>query len=404
MSRHAARIERRPWSRSLSGAVFCLILLALALGACEKRPPTTAAPEQLSLTPVSFVALPGWRADEVGAALPAFRRSCAKLLAEPDKTPSGPDGTALESRDWRPACRALSDLRDGDDAAVRVYFERWFQPYRAGNRGDPEGLFTGYYEPELHGSRRPSKRYTVPLYGPPQDLVTANLGEFDDSLKGKRIAGHVVGGLLKPYSTRAEIEAGALKGKAPVLLWVDDPIAAFFLAVQGSGRVILEDGSVVRLGYVAQNGRSYRSIGRILVERGAMALEDVSLQSIRGWLEAHPGEAKALMDQNTAYVFFRELTEDGPIGTEGVALTLGRSLAVDPAFVSLGVPIWLDIESPQAGQRIRRLVVAQDTGSAIKGAVRGDLFWGFGPQAEDMAGRMRSRGSYYLLLPRTEAR
>lgn len=339
----------------------------------------------------------------MGDALPAFRRSCAKLMSEPAKTRAGPAGTTLEARDWRPACVALSSLQDGDSEGGRAYFEHWFQPYRAGNRGYPEGLFTGYYEPELHGSRHRDKRYTVPLYGLPKDLVAANLGEFDESLKGKHITGRVVGGFLKPYPTRAEIEAGALDGKAPVLLWIDDPIAAFFLAIQGSGRVVLEDGSVVRLGYAAQNGRRYRSIGKILVERGVMALEDVSLQSIRAWLEAHPGEARALMDQNTAYVFFRKLTGDGPIGTEGVVLTPGRSLAVDAAFVSLGTPIWLDIEEARASQRIRRLVIAQDTGSAIKGAVRGDLFWGFGREAEDMAGRMRFRGGYYLLLPRAKS-
>ncbi|HYB11112.1 MAG TPA: MltA domain-containing protein, partial [Alphaproteobacteria bacterium] len=278
--------------------------------------------------------------------------------------------------------------------------EKWLKPFRAGNNGSADGLFTGYYEPELQGSRQAGGRFTVPLYGRPDDLVTVDLGEFDDSLKGKHVAGHVSGGALKPYATRAEIEAGAIAGKARELFWVDDPVELFFLQIQGSGRVILEDGTVVRVGYVAQNGRSYRSIGKILVDRGDMPLEAVNLQSLKEWLRAHPSEAKSLMDQNASYVFFREMSGDGPKGAEGVALTPGRSLAVDPKFVSYGVPIWLDIESPKKGERIQRLVVAQDTGGAIKGPVRGDLFWGFGSEAEAMAGVMRSQGSYYLFLPR----
>jgi membrane-bound lytic murein transglycosylase A len=370
----------------------------VTLAACEPRPP--AAP-RLTLTPVAFDALPGWETDRVAEALPALRRSCARLEARPDDAAAGPAGSGVTVRDWRAPCAALADPGAGDGRAARAYFKRWFRPYRAGNNGEPDGLFTGYYEPELHGARRPGGRYTVPLYGLPRDLVTADLGAFDDSLKGKRITGHVVGSSLRPYPTRAEIEAGALKGKAQPVVWVDDPVEAFFLEIQGSGRVVLADGTVMRVGYVGQNGRSYRAIGRVLVERGDMTLDQVNLFSIKAWLRAHPQDAKALMDRNPAYVFFRELKGEGQVGAEGVALTPGRSLAVDPRFVSYGTPVWLDIESPEAaGARLRRLVIAQDTGSAIKGPVRGDLFWGFGLHAEDMAGRMRARGNYYLLLPR----
>ena len=360
-------------------------------------------PEHLTLARVTFAELPGWREDAVAEVLPAFRQSCAKLGTEPDDSRGGPERTSLRVRDWRAACAALASVGDGDGAAARAYFERWFLPYRAGNGGEAEGLFTGYYEPELHGARERSGRYATPLYGPPADLVMVELGEFDASLEGRRIAGRVLDGALKPYATRAEIEAGALDGMAPVLLWVDDPIEAFFLQIQGSGRVVLGDDAVVRVGYAGWNGRRYRAIGKSLVERGAMTLDETSLQSIRAWLRAHPDEAKAVMDENSAYVFFRENAGDGPIGAEGVVLTPGRSLAVDPRFVPLGLPIWLDIESPEPGQRLRRLVIAQDTGSAIKGPVRGDLFWGFGPEAETMAGRMRAKGGYYLLLPETAA-
>ena len=336
-------------------------------------------------------------------AVPVLRRSCAVLAAAPDESVVGPAGTAVRARDWRAACDALASVRDDDDAASRSYFEHWFRPYRAGNNGESEGLFTGYYEPLLHGARARFGPYTTPLHGRPQDLVTVELGDFDSALRGKRIAGRVTEGALKPYPARAEIEAGALDGAAPVLLWVDDPVEAFFLQVQGSGRVDLADGETVRVGYAGWNGRAYRSIGKLLVERGAMTLEEASLQTIQAWLRGHPDEAKAVMDEDAAYVFFREIEGDGPIGAEGVVLTPGRSLAVDPRFIPLGQPLWLDIESPETGKRLRRLAVAQDTGGAIKGPVRGDLFWGFGPAAETMAGRMRARGEYYLLLPRPAA-
>lgn len=348
----------------------------------------------MTFAPVRFADLPGWKEDQPSAALPALRRSCAKHAGE------SAAAAALPAHDIRPACAALAAAGELGDAAARGFLERWFQPYRAGADGNAEGLFTGYYEPELSGARHAGGRFNVPLYGVPKDLVTVDLGAFDDSLKGKHVTGRVRGTALQPYPTRAEIEAGALRGTAPEVLWVGDQIDAFFLQIQGSGRVILDDGSVVRVGYAGQNGRRYRSIGKILVERGVLSLEDVTLQSLKAWLRAHPAEARALMDENAAYVFFHELKGDGPVGAEGVVLTPERSLAVDPAYVPLGLPLWLDIESPEAGQRIRRLVVAQDTGSAIKGAVRGDLFWGHGARAEAMAGRMRAKGGYFLLLPR----
>ena len=331
-----------------------------------------------------------------------MRRSCAKLLAKPEEASADADEKTQWRRGLRPACTALASLPDGDEAAARAYFERWFRPYRASSQGGSDGLFTGYYEPELAGAKHKGGRYQVPLLGEPRDLVMVDLGAFDESLKGKHVSGRVEGHALVPYPTRAEIEAGALEGKAPELLFVADAIELFFLQIQGSGRVVLDDGSVVHVGYAAANGRRYSSIGKLLVERGAMTLPAVNLASLKAWLRSHPGEAASLMDENASYVFFRELTGDGPIGGEGVALTPGRSLAVDAKFIPLGLPLWLDIESPSAGGRIRRLVIAQDVGGAIKGPLRGDLFWGHGAEAEDMAGRMRSSGSYYLLLPRGE--
>ncbi len=230
------------------------------------------------------------------------------------------------------------------------------------------------------------------------------LGLFRPAWRGERIGGRVEAGQLKPYATRAEIERGALAKRDLELFWVDDPVDAFFLHIQGSGRIRLPDGAVARIGYDGQNGRPYVPIGRILAERGALARDDVSMQTIRAWLAAQPGEAAALMDENPSYVFFRELTGEGPVGAQGVVLTAGRSLAVDRTFLPLGVPLWLDLDDPKEGNgKLRRLVVAQDTGGAIRGPVRGDLFWGFGPEAAERAGMMKDRGTYYLLLPRDVA-
>ena len=287
------------------------------------------------------------------------------------------------------------------DDQARAFFEGSFVPYLAADNDKTEGLFTGYFEPELAGARMRGAGFATPLLRRPPDLVSADLGPFRPSWRGERTAGRVVDGQLRPYPTRAEIERGALARDHLALLWVASPIDAFFLQIQGSGRVRLPDGSLVAVGYAGDNGRPYVAIGRLLIERGALTRDQVSLATIRAWLKAHPDEAGALMDANPSYVFFREITGPAPLGSEGVALTPGRSLAVDRAFVPLGVPVWLDIA--QGDRRWRRLMVAQDTGGAIRGPVRGDVFWGTGPTAEAQAGGMRAHGEYVILLPRTVA-
>ena len=260
----------------------------------------------------------------------------------------------------------------------------------------------------MNGAAAPGGRFTVPIHGLPADLVSVDLGLFSDEYGSRTIIGRVVDGALLPYPRRGEIAAGALRGKAPVLAWVDDPVDAFFLHVQGSGRIGLAGGGVMRVGYAGANGRAYVSIGRALIENGALDREEVSLQSIRAWLAANPDRVAEILALNPSYVFFRELVGDGPLGAQGVALTPGRSLAVDRGYLPLGAPIWLDIMAPSAAagapdRSLRRLVVAQDTGGAIKGPLRGDLFWGFGPEAEAVAGRMKHPGSYVLLLPKALA-
>jgi membrane-bound lytic murein transglycosylase A len=371
-----------------------LLWLAVLLAGCTPAPP----PPQLTLTPVGFEALPGWAADRTTDALSAFLKSCAALDAQVDAAAIGPPTLNMTAASWRRACAAARST-PMTDAAARDFFTANFTPYLAGNRADTTGLFTGYYEPLLHGARHAGARYRTPILARPPDLVMVDLGRFRPAWRGERVAGRVVSGNLLPYPTRAEIEHGALDANRLALFWVDDPIAAFFLQVQGSGRIELPDGTQTRLAYDGQNGQPYVALGKVLVARGALSLDNVSLPSIRAWLTAHPEQAAALMDENPSYVFFREVHGDGPTGSEGVVLTPGRSLAIDPRFIPLGAPIYLALESG-AGAPLHRLMVTQDTGGAITGPVRGDVFWGFGPEAEARAGAMRASGRYYLLLPK----
>jgi membrane-bound lytic murein transglycosylase A len=379
-----------------------VVLVALTLASCKRRevpPPEPAA----TLESLTFASLPGWADDDHAAALTAFLRSCGRLAAQPAERAMGREPWAGRIGDWQPACEAAK----GAATMARTFLEQWFQPFRLTDRGRPDGLFTGYYEPLLDGSLTSDARFTVPLYKRPADLVSVDLGQFDPELQGRRIAGKVASGKLVPYAPRAEIVRGALAGQGLELLWVDDPVAAFFLEIQGSGQIRLTDGSTLRVGYADQNGQPYRAIGKDLVELGALERGKVSLQAIRAWLAAHPDRAPEILDRNRSYVFFRSLPQlaqaPGPLGAQNVPLTPGRSLAVDRRFVPLGVPLWLDTTAPMPdGERpLRRLVIAQDTGGAIRGVVRGDVFWGAGAEAEHTAGHMQSRGRLYILLPRT---
>jgi membrane-bound lytic murein transglycosylase A len=345
------------------------------------------APERLALAPASFADLPGWQDDHQKEAVSAFARSCTALMKKPDDD-------AL----WQASCAALAQTSPSDDAAARAFFERYFAPYAASGSDGEEGLFTGYYEADLRGSRTKTRRYRFPLYARPHDLVTADLGLFKPEWKGKRITGKVTGSEFVPYDDRAAIEEGALKKRARVLLWVDDPVDAFFLSIQGSGRVRLPDRKIVHVGYDGANGRTYTAIGRALAEMGALE-KPVTMNSIRAWLAENPDRAKDIMDTNKSYVFFRLIKGPGPLGAEGVALTPLRSLAIDPSFVPLGTPLWLVTETPD-GMPLTRLMIAQDTGGAIKGVIRGDVFWGAGQDAAAMAGAMQSKGRYYFLLPK----
>lgn len=377
---------------------------ALAIAACEpeaEKQLTIPLADRAVLTPASYGDLPGWSGDRHAEALPALRRSCERFGTLPLDRPLGPDVPGGTVADVLPACSAARALEAGDDDAARRFFESWFRPYLVANNGAAEGLFTGYYEIELRGALQADDIFSVPVYRKPPDQIAVDLGEFDPTLAGRSLVGRIEGGRLKPYYARGAIQDGALEGRGLELVWLEDPLDAFMLHVQGSGRVRLRDGRTTRIGYAGHNGHAYRSIGQELIRRGALESHEASWQGIRQWMERNPQAAADLLAVNERYIFFDEIAGDGPVGAQGVALTAGRSLAVDTRYLPLGLPMWLDTLQPgAAGAPLRRLVVAQDTGSAIKGPVRGDFFWGTGDAALEYAGRMKHRGRYYLLLPR----
>ena len=351
-------------------------------------PPQPAPPPAPLFTPVAFDTLPGWRQDDLRQAWPAFLASCRALAAKPD---------------WKSACAAGKLVDAADTEAIRRYFEAHFVPnlVRAAD-GSDAGLVTGYYEAALRGARQRGGAYQTPLYKVPDDLITVDLASVYPSLKGMRLRGRLSGKTVVPYGTRAEIERARIPGKE--LMWVDDPVEAFFLEVQGSGRVSIEGGDTVRVAYADQNGHPYKAIGRWLVEQGELTPEQATAQGIKAWIAAHPARRQELLNVNPSYIFFREerLPDPGvgPKGALGVPLTPSRSVAIDPAFLPLGAPIFLSTTEPASETPLQRLVMGQDTGGAIKGAVRADFFFGFGPQAADNAGRMKQRGQIWALLPR----
>ena len=338
---------------------------------------TTPAP-RLTLQPRTYDQLPGWATASAAAAVPAFVKSCAVLTKRPGHQPLHAAAGADFGRigEWRPLCAAAATLPAKDDAAARKFFEMAFQPLLAGNNGAAAGLFTGYFEIVLSGSRRRGGASQTPLYRKPADPARFS---------------------------RAEIEDGGLAGQGLELLWVDSPVDAFFLEIQGSGVVRLHEGGSIRVNYAAGNGRPYVAVGRLLLEREIIPRERLTMASLRAWMVANPQDGAALRRENPSYVFFRELAGDGPVGSQQVVLTPRHSLAVDRRFIPLGVPIWLDAQERFSSTVHRRLVIAQDTGGAIKGPVRGDLYWGSGDKAGAQAGAMNARGQYYVLLPRAVA-
>lgn len=354
---------------------------------------------------ISFDRLPGWQDDALEDALPVFLQDCHKVASLPADSSLGGDGISHPGRqvgDWQAACNAARTVPTGDRAAARAFFEQWFVPYSlpAGKRADGM-LFTGYYEPEIRGSLRRGGIYQTPVYRRPPDLVR------ERDAQGKVVTGRSEDGRIVPYWTRAQIDQGVLAHKKLELLWLADPVDLFFLQLQGAGRVRLPNDKVIRLGFDGLNGQPYVPLGRVMVAQGLLKPDDVNMASIRNWLEANPQKAMDMMEQNPNYVFFRELdpgdTQAGAPGALGVPLTPGRSMAVDRDFIPLGSPVWVQAQVPVDGHPVtwQRLDFAQDLGTDIKGPDRADLYMGWGPEAAQAAGNLRSPGQMIVLVPRS---
>lgn len=367
------------------------------------QPPPGPPPSQpaVTYTPVNIEQLPSWSSDDVARALPALRAACAIFDTRDSFERVGPGGLGGTVADWRSPCTAFAVLADGDDDGLRALLRDLFTVYAVSGPDSDQGTFTGYYEASLNGSLTRTDRFNVPLYGPPNDLIELDRRAFGLPEQTPQVIGQVQDRRLVPYDERATIEDDtAFAERAPVLVWVDDPVDAHLLHIQGSGRVTLPDGSMRRIGYAANNGLRFRGIGGILLSAGELGPGQGSMPSVADWLRANPESGRNYMAQNPRFIFFRWIDGPGPIGAMGAPLEPGRSLAVDPAFVPYGAPVWLDTEDPD-GETLERLMVALDTGSAIRGAVRGDFFWGAGADAFAKAGRMKSTGRYFLFLPRT---
>jgi membrane-bound lytic murein transglycosylase A len=381
----------------------------LVLSACAATTSATkeeAAKKSLVMKPSSFAALNGWGNDDMQGFMQAYNTSCVRILKRSPNENFSANPVWGTYAPWQEACSKAASVNPNDPTAVRSFIENNFKVMQASGDGDVKGLFTGYYESSLQGSRTKHGPYQHPLHARPNDLVMVDLGAFRDELKGQRIAGRVIDGNLKPYESREQIVAGKLPpAQNKPLVWLDNAHDAFFVQVQGSGVVKLDDGSIMRVGYAGQNGHPYYAIGRELVKRGIYHKDEVSMDAIRTWMTNNPDKADELMNTNKSYVFFQEMPDDGtgagPQGGEGIKLTAGRSIAIDRSILPYGFPLWLEADYPGPdGKPLRRLMMAQDTGGAIRGPVRGDFYWGSGKEAEAKAGPMKAQGQYWFLIPR----
>lgn len=363
----------------------------------EPKPSETKALAKLAdfslLRPAQWEEVDGLQADNLSLAWPAWMQSCSTLVNKPL---------------WQKACNAAVQLNSQtygkpSSSAVQAYYKQNFSVYKTTNAdGTDSGMITGYYEPLLKGSRNRSAQYPYPLYAPPNDLVTVELDSVFPELKFKRVRGRLVGNKLVPYYNRAEIESDTSPIKGREFIYIDDIIDVFFLQIQGSGLVRLENGEQVHVGYADQNGHAYNSIGRLLIERGELTLAQASMQGIKNWARNNLDKVRELLNNNPSYVFFRELPAGlpGPLGALGVPILGERSVAIDPKFIPLGAPVFLSTTEPNSNKPLKRLMMAQDTGGAIKGGVRADFFWGAGPDAGAKAGAMKQTGKLWVLLPK----
>jgi len=390
---------------SAAGSAAATALTTVPCTPDERAMEGTSAPhDALTLTRVAFRDLPGWTDDDLAGAAASFLRSCEKLATLPDDAAIGFDGHGGKARQWRKACHAAARVATADAAAVRAMFEAEFVPYIAAGTAGPTGKLTGYYVAELHASRTRHGRFQTPVLGRPDDLAMVDLSSFVNDAHGRRIWGRFAHGELVPYHTRAEIRRGVLARRGLELVYVDDPVDLLFAQIEGSAKATLDDGSAMWLEFAGKNGRAYRGVGGILRGGGFLKPGEGTMQGIRQWFHDNPARFDEIADQDASYVFFSVSKLPGAIGSQRTILTARRSMAVDRAFIAMSTPIWVEANAPVPGKKgitelWHHLLIAQDTGAGILGAVRGDLYWGDDAGAAELGGRMGGPGKYWLLLP-----
>ncbi|MFA7679101.1 MAG: MltA domain-containing protein [Pigmentiphaga sp.] len=368
------------------------------------------APSNKFYVKTSWQHLPGWQQEDFSGLWKGLLANCRSVLLRTGSTPPQHAPAVVDSYAWQRSCAAARQLgATPDAAAIRQFLETWLEPWnvRQGTQ-EARSIATGYYEPVVHASRQPEGLYQWPLLEVPKDLLTIDLGRLYPELVGKRVRGKVVGNRVVPYDTRGELDQP--ERRPPSIVYVNDPVEAFFLQIQGSGRAVIntgaEQGKVIRLAYADHNGHPYVSIGKWLVDQGEMPLSQASMQGIKAWAQQNPNRVKTLLNVNPGMVFFREEPipdpEVGPNGAFGLPLTPRRSIAVDPSIVPLGSLAYLSTTFPGSQQPFNRVMLAQDTGGAIKGAARVDVFWGFGDEAGDIAGKMKNPSRLWVLWPKGE--
>ena len=375
-----------------------LLGASFLLEACQSKPvrrpqaaitPAAVAIQQTPMFALSkWETLPEWSTIDLTPSWAALLQSCRVLKNKPQ---------------WQQVCTGAELIDRNDSAAQRKFYEDKLLPFQIFNPdGSENGVITGYYEPLLMGSRFKTERFRYPIYAAPEDMLEIDLGDTYPQLKGQRLRGRLSGKKVVPYYNRAEIDAGTEGLKGREIFWVENAVELFFLQIQGSGRIELADGRQIKIGYADQNGHPYVSIGKKLIEMGEMKLEDASMQGIKAWGEKNPEKLLPLLELNPSYVFFRELPENisAPLGAMGIPLTNEYSIAIDPRAIPLGSPVFLATTQPNSTTPLNRLMLAQDTGGAIRGAVRADFFWGFGEKAGAQAGRMKQQGRMWVLFPK----
>lgn len=383
-----------------------ITIMVISVGLFLLYWPETESP--LGLRQQDYSALPQWQSANLQQSFKAFKKSCGVFLKMPATKQVGSQTIPMTAGDWHPACRALFRLNKPSNARIKAYFERWFVPFAFYQGDQAQGLFTGYYMPTLKGSLKKTDKYPVPLYGLPNDLVTIKLNQFDDNY-GRHQAwrGRVHERQVVPYYKRRDIEQGVIKGKAPVVAWIADRIDRHFLEIEGSGVIETKNNGRIYVGYAGQNGATYTPLANVLIKKGVMTKDNASMQRIKQYLSEHPNEANDIMYQNESFVFFERSRQQGAIGAQNLVLTDGYSMAVDRKHIPLGTPLWLTTTHPDEKTLqptpLNRLMIAQDTGGAIRGPVRGDFYWGEGKRAARIAGHMKHQGTYWLLLPKAIA-